>query len=427
LTALNAIARTHDRRGNLLSNVQTGETLLYSWDDESQLTSVRVDPQSSLAVQSWRIDFVYDGLRRLRRMVQFTWNGSAWTSQGEVRYLYDGMLMVQERNAGNAPQVQYSRGVDLSGTIHGAGGIGGLLMRSHGLSGTNWTSHNAYHSDANGNVTALVNSSGVLQASYRYNPYGGLISSSGALASANRMRFSSKPAILSATGAWGFYYYGYRFYDPLNQRWLNRDPLGEGGGINLYGFVENNPVSNLDAYGLIGMPDPIMPNLVGILDPCCILGQYVKYVARYIRYRYNDMLRDKGGLYGSKLKGPMSWEGHQQQMVGWQNHLKKILKKMNDLGCGPGIPFVNVEANRAVPVRPWHAEMVINQNAGQTWPLLVPGSPAALETAGDVATGIGVAAGGAAVIIAAPQAVPLILPALRKCLGGPIAIPAPSF
>jgi RHS repeat-associated protein len=184
-------------------------------------------------------------------MVQFTWNGSAWTSQGEVLYLYDGMLMVQERNAGNAPQVQYSRGVDLSGTIHGAGGIGGLLMRSHGLSGTNWTSHNAYHSDANGNVTALVNSSGVLVASYKYNPYGGLISSMGALASANRMRFSSKPAIQSATGAWGFYYYGYRFYDPVNQRWLNRDPIEELGGLILYNLVGNDMVNFLDSNGMV--------------------------------------------------------------------------------------------------------------------------------------------------------------------------------
>jgi RHS repeat-associated protein len=99
-------------------------------------------------------------------------------------------------------------------------------------------------------VTALVNSSGVLLASYKYNPYGGLISSSGALASANTMRFSSKPAILSATGAWGFYYYGYRFYDPLNQRWLNRDPLEEGGGRNLYTVVLNCPVGLVDAYGL---------------------------------------------------------------------------------------------------------------------------------------------------------------------------------
>jgi hypothetical protein len=64
------------------------------------------------------------------------------------------------------------------------------------------STHNAYHSDANGNVTALMNSSGVLQASYKYNPYGGLISSSGTLAGANTMHFSSKPAILSATGAY---------------------------------------------------------------------------------------------------------------------------------------------------------------------------------------------------------------------------------
>jgi RHS repeat-associated protein len=77
-----------------------------------------------------------------------------------------------------------------------------------------------------------------------------LISSSGALASANRMRFSSKPAIFSSGGAWGFYYYGYRFYDPLNQRWLNRDPLEEGGGLNLYGFVGNGSMHRVDPLGL---------------------------------------------------------------------------------------------------------------------------------------------------------------------------------
>jgi RHS repeat-associated protein len=81
-------------------------------------------------------------------------------------------------------------------------------------------------------------------------PYGGLISSSGPLAGANTMRFSSKPAVLSATGAWGFYYYGYRFYDPGMQRWLNRDPLGEEGGFNIYLMVENNPMNGIDPQGL---------------------------------------------------------------------------------------------------------------------------------------------------------------------------------
>jgi RHS repeat-associated protein len=174
------------------------------------------------------------------------------------------VLIIQECNSGNTPQVTYTRGLDLSGTIEGAGGIGGLLMRSHGYSAGNWSTHNAYHSDANGNVTALMSSAGVLQASYKYNPYGGLISSSGTLAGANTMRFSSKPAIFSATGAWGFYYYGYRFYDPGMQRWLNRDPLGEpgfeakraqswrviGDSINVVAYLRNEPLSRIDPLGL---------------------------------------------------------------------------------------------------------------------------------------------------------------------------------
>ena len=72
----------------------------------------------------------------------------------------------------NGPLVTYARGLDLSGTRAGAGGMGGLLARSHGYSSGTWSSHNFYHADGNGNVTALVNSSGALQASYKYDPYG---------------------------------------------------------------------------------------------------------------------------------------------------------------------------------------------------------------------------------------------------------------
>ena len=49
----------------------------------------------------------------------------------------------------------------------------------------------------------------------------------------------------------GFNYYGYRFYDPGAGRWLNRDPIGERGGLNLYGMVGNNPVSRVDVLGLL--------------------------------------------------------------------------------------------------------------------------------------------------------------------------------
>jgi RHS repeat-associated protein len=183
----------------------------------------------------------------------YDFQGKRWktaTLEGSMIPNHSHALILQERNAGHTPQVTYTRGLDLSGTIEGVGGIGGLLMRSHGYSSGNWSTHNAYHSDVNGNVTALMNSTGVLQASYKYNPYGGLISSSGSLAGANTMRFSSKPAILSATGAWGFYYYGYRFHDPGMQRWLNRDPLKELGGYNLYAILRNHTLKLVDSHGL---------------------------------------------------------------------------------------------------------------------------------------------------------------------------------
>jgi len=54
----------------------------------------------------------------------------------------------------------------------------------------------------------------------------------------------------TGTTGQGIYYYGYRYYHPDLQRWINRDPLGEAGGINLYGFVGNDPVNRIDPWGL---------------------------------------------------------------------------------------------------------------------------------------------------------------------------------
>ena len=138
----------------------------------------------------------------------------------------------------------YTRGLDLSGSISGAGGIGGLLARSHHTAQA--TNHFFYHADGNGNVTAIISSNQAVVAEYQYDPFGNLQSMRGALAEGNLYRFSSKEYHPNS----GLYYYGYRFYDPNLQRWLNRDPVGEAGGINLYGFVGNNPIALIDVLGL---------------------------------------------------------------------------------------------------------------------------------------------------------------------------------
>ena len=130
--------------------------------------------------------------------------------------------------------------MDLSGGFQGTGGIGGLLARTDARGST------FYHSDGNGNITALVNGSQNVVARYLYDPFGRPLGQWGPLADVNKYRFSSKEYDVKA----GIYYFGRRFYDPNLQRWLNRDPIGELGGLNLYTYVGNGPINWIDPFGL---------------------------------------------------------------------------------------------------------------------------------------------------------------------------------
>lgn len=187
-------------------------------------------------------------------------NLSACYSDHGVNYIYDGNRVIQERDANNLPLVTYTRGKDLSGTLEGAGGIGGLLARTDHSTLNPQLSTAFYHCDGNGNVTCLINVSNIVVAHYLYDPYGNILSQSGPLAEANLYRFSSKEFHVAS----GLVYYLYRLYDGGLQRWLTRDPLGDGGfgllgrrpydetsdSLNPYLFVWNAPVILVDPNGL---------------------------------------------------------------------------------------------------------------------------------------------------------------------------------
>ena len=237
---------TYDANGNLTSDGLRN----FAYDDENQLVAVWV-------ANSWSNSFAYDGLMRKRIEQDFAWSGSQWTETNEVHYVYDVNLVLQERDKNNEPLTTYTRGVDLSGTLQGAGGIGGLLARSDNqknvpaiLTPQSPTPDNLatsyYFSDDQGNIIALVSPVGMILAQYEYDPFGNLISKSGLMADINKYRFSSK----EWEGNSGLYYYGYRFYDPNLQRWVSRDPIQELGGLNLYAFVENDPLNAIDAFAL---------------------------------------------------------------------------------------------------------------------------------------------------------------------------------
>jgi RHS repeat-associated protein len=159
---------------------------------------------------------------------------------------------LQERDSANNIVLEYTWGANKGG------GIGGLLMmRQNG--------QNYYHLyDGKGNVSAVLNSSQSIVASYRYDTFGRVIVKSGTLN--QPYQFSTKRYLADV----GLNYYGYRFYSSSIGAWINRDPIGEEGGINLYAFVMNNPVNLIDQYGLRSTCQRVCDLIV--LTICAISG-----------------------------------------------------------------------------------------------------------------------------------------------------------
>lgn len=102
--------------------------------------------------------------------------------------------------------------------------------------------------DGQGNVAALMKSDGAIAAVYEYGPFGELLRKQGDYAKDNPFRNATKYTDEES----GMVYYGYRYYNPETSRWLSRDPIGEAGGFNLYGFVSNDPLNVTDYLGLNG-------------------------------------------------------------------------------------------------------------------------------------------------------------------------------
>ncbi|MBD9591095.1 RHS repeat-associated core domain-containing protein [Pseudomonas sp. PDM03] len=83
----------------------------------------------------------------------------------------------------------------------------------------------------------------------RFYPFGGTSWWNGTTVqvSYKTVRYSGKER-----DATGLYYYGFRYYVPWLQRWLNPDPAGAIDGLNFYAMVRNNPMVLRDYNGLAG-------------------------------------------------------------------------------------------------------------------------------------------------------------------------------
>jgi RHS repeat-associated protein len=101
--------------------------------------------------------------------------------------------------------------------------------------------------DHNGNIHKLVDAdSNTVVAEYQYSPFGILIDKWGPAADECPFLFQTKYYDSEVE----LYYYGYRYYNPKDGKWLSRDPLGEAGGLNMMAFCGNDPINCWDYLGL---------------------------------------------------------------------------------------------------------------------------------------------------------------------------------
>ena len=224
---------TYDDDGNLTSdslwtNVWSGENRRITIESRATV------PTAGKAREQWT--HLPDG-RWIERIVS-TNDGSSYVAVQTNRFVWDGNVLLAVLNHTNGLELAFMRGLDLSGTLQGAGGVGGLLAVQVGSAGpvalTN-TAHFAGY-DGNGNVALLVNAAdGKESARYEYGPFAEPLRVSGIMGKANPIRFSTQ----YANDVTGDVKYKYRDYTPSAGRWFSRDPIDKEGGLNLYGMVHN--------------------------------------------------------------------------------------------------------------------------------------------------------------------------------------------
>ena len=212
-------ALSYDANGNTLIDEKG---YAYTWDALNRMISITYPSGASTL-------FAYDGLSRRISIIE---KDSAGTVASTKNYLWIGSEIAEERDSSNTVQKRFFPQGEQQG------------------------SSNFYYTfDHLGSTREVCSSSGTILTRYSYDPYGRTTLVSGTdLAS-----FQYAGMYNHQTS--GFYLTEYRAYDPNTGRWLSRDPAGEietsddddddsVGGMNLYGYVSNDPLNYYDDDGL---------------------------------------------------------------------------------------------------------------------------------------------------------------------------------
>jgi RHS repeat-associated protein len=368
----------YDADGNL-----TGDGVWsYTYNAENQLVRMTSLLPAGFTGRRLRLDFKYDYLGR--RVEKRVYDNDSATETLAKRYVYDGWNLIAETTLGGSLSRTFTWGLDLVGSLSASGGVGALLQINDLDAGK--TLFATY--DGNGNVASLVNASGgAIEAAYEYDPAGNLLRSEGTYAKSNPFRFSTK----WQDNETGLLNYGFRYYSPTMGRFINKDPISEQGGLNLYGFAGNDGINRWDYLGQV-MIDQLVGE-PGDDDIAVNRGNRADFVGMMDGFR---TMRSFGGPIDPSLKGQM--DAFKQSIAGSSGSSQGLLQWLWNAITGkqtatPAQTLANIESGLdSMLARQFKSYRAPAPNSGDfavtgkpsqfgTGTLLKPGMVPALDTA----------------------------------------------
>jgi RHS repeat-associated protein len=219
----------YDLNGNLTSIAPQATpavpTRTYQWDAADRLVGITriISP-----TETRKTELLYNGMGSRVGKTELL-NGAVQTS---IKYQYGEIGVLQERSAdgGTVLKIYTSQGEQLYTFVNNQTSI----------------TNRYYTRDHLGSVREVVTSTGAVFVRYDYTPYGERSRVAGSFATFEAEKgYTGHDYLVDS----GLILTRFRAYDPRTARWLSADPIGERGGMNLYGYVLGDPVNRWDPTG----------------------------------------------------------------------------------------------------------------------------------------------------------------------------------
>jgi len=219
---------SYDKRNRLVEKVEGGAHTLYKYDSHGNL--IQESGRSGVT------KYTYDCFNRTTSVQS--------AAGGFIKNVYDPEgLRYEVQENGNVSRFVFS-GRDIVSELDGGWSLKHSTIRGHELLSHKEVTGKSYYyvNNAHGDVVNLTDSKGTVVNSYKYDAFGNTVEAKEQIS--NRFRLAGE----QFDPVTGQYYLRARFYNPVVGRFTQEDTY-RGDGLNLYSYVQNNPVNYYDPSG----------------------------------------------------------------------------------------------------------------------------------------------------------------------------------